>query len=233
MSTQHSEKVGRNELRPCGSRKKYKKCCLPHEQKRLAINRSRTNNVLSDLEYKITDKPLDGDDVRELPEEAQDKLNQFYEEVHINPIACIKDLEVLVDRYPHIPQFSNYLYASYLQTGQIIKANKIVKENYKKHPTYLFALLNYAEHLINKDNIDMVPDVFKDKFDLALLYPERDVFHTSEVISFNGVIGLYYVLIKQKDKAEHCLNILKAISPTHGYTMKLTQELNDYEKFLS
>ncbi len=232
MNIQHSKKVGRNELCPCGSGKKYKKCCLLNDQSSKLANKGQdSSNALSELKYRITDKPVDDNEVRKLPEEVQDKMEILYHKLYVNPRGCIKDLEDLANKYPHIPQFSNYLYASYAISGQTTKANNVMKENYKKNPTYLFALLNYAEYLINNGNFDKVADIFKNKFDLTLLYPERNVFHTTEVINFHGVIGLYYAFAGQTDKAEHCLNILRALSPKHGYTMKLNEQLNGNNKF--
>ncbi len=208
---------------PCGGGKKYKKCCLLNDQKNMIVK--DVNNVISELEYKITDEPVDDSDIRELPEEVQNKMDELYHELHINPNNCIEDLEVLTERYSHIPLFYNYLYAAYAQTGQITKANNVMKENYKKNPTYLFALLNYSEYLINNGDFTKVAEVLNNKFDLNLLYPNRDTFHTTEVVNFHGVIGIYFILAGKTEKALRCLKILKAISPMDDHTKRLNEYL--------
>ena len=220
MNNRHSKKVGRNELCPCGSGKKYKKCCLLNDQKNMIVN-----DVISELEYKITDEPVNDNDIRKLLEEVQNKLDDLYDELHINPKNCIEDLEILIERYSHIPQFYNYLYVAYAQIGEITKANNIMKENYKKNPTYLFALLNYSEYLINNGDFTKVSEVLNNKFDLNLLYPDRDTFHTTEVVNFHGVVGLYFFLAGKTEKALKCLKILKALSPMDAHTKRLNEHL--------
>ncbi len=113
MNTRQSKKMGRNELCSCGSGKKYKKCCLLNDERSKVVNKGQDiSNVLSELKYKITDEPVDDNKIRKLPEEAQDKMEELYHGLHVNPRDCIKDLEDLVNRHPDIPQFYNYLYGN-------------------------------------------------------------------------------------------------------------------------
>ncbi len=231
MSNQNSKKVGRNTPCPCGSGKKYKKCCLQKDRDNRFLHFSRdTDNIISDLKYEITDNPIDDDEVGKLPTDVQDKLEKIYYKLHTNPQDCIKSLESLIKEYP-LPRIYNYLSAAYVGAGKIAKANDIIKENYQKNPSYLFALLNYAELLIKAANYDEVEKIFNHKFDLKLLYPERNVFHITEVVSFFGVTGLYFSYTKQKEKALKCLNILEIIDPNSLYTKKLNMLESKHLKF--
>ncbi len=134
-----------------------------------------------------------------MPTDVQEEINTLYHQLNNNPASTIKNLENLVHRYANIPQLYNYLYAAYINTGQIEKGNRVLQKNYQKNPSYLFAKLNYAEYLMSLDKLDKVAftKVFDSKFDLALIYPERDVFHTSEVVNFYGVMGHFYLLTKE------------------------------------
>lgn len=234
MEIRNLSKIGRNDSCPCGSGKKYKKCCLPKEAKGKAET-ELTSNPLSNLKYKITDEPLINQDMIALPDEVQAQIESLYNKLHIYPESCIKELEVLVKQYPQIPAFYNYLYAAYINTEQVEKGHRVLKENYKKNPDYLFAKLNYAEYLMSPFCFDTetVENVLGNNFDLALLYPERDVFHISEVLSFYGIVGFYYVTDGQIGKAQYCLDILKALSPRHDYTVRLIKEINSYTKFIA
>lgn len=232
MNTQHLNKVGRNAPCPCGSGKKYKKCCLPKEVK---IEAELSNNILSELNYKIAYEPIDDDDVRDLPGEVQDNMEMFFSQINANPESCIKGLEDLVRRYPHIPTLYNFLYVAYMNSGQLREGKRVMQESYKKHPDYLFAMLNYVEYIMDDHEFDKVAiaDVFDNKFELDLLYPERDIFHITEVTYFHGVIGFYYALTGERDKAQYCLDILKELSLDHGHTMRLEKELKSQVKFIA
>jgi tetratricopeptide (TPR) repeat protein len=191
------------------------------------------NDVLGSLDYSITHKPIDNDDVRKLPNEVQDKIEDLYKRVQVTPHDTIDELEMLIKNYPDIPQLYNYLYAAYAHTGQEHKANTIMKDSYERNPSYLFAKLNYSDYLVKQGELDKVAEIYDSKFDLSMLYPNRDTFHASEVISFNGVIGYYHAMVGQYHDAMRCLNILKALSTTHWYTLRLEQKLESYGKFVA
>lgn len=188
-------------------------------------NRKNSTSILETLDYKITKNPVDDSDIRALPEDIQDQIEDIYNRVFTTPDSTIDELKELISTYPHIPQLYNYLYAAYSYTGYTKKAIEVMKQNYKINPTYLFAKLNYVEHYIQQGDLNIVNKVFDNKLELRLLYPERDTFHDTEVIGFYGVIGLYNVMKKQYDSAKKCLQILEAISPTHQHTQRLRELL--------
>lgn len=233
MNEKNFKKIGRNELCPCGSGKKYKKCCLINAIGKNEKIEKVNGNLLSELNYRVTDEPLNDPEVSKLPKETIDKIDGIYDRMNVVPHACITELKNLIEKYPHISKLYNYLYGCYMYTGQSLKAYNVMRDNYNKNPNYLFAKLNYAEYLMNNNKLYEMKNVFKEGFNLDLLYPEREVFHMAEVISFHGVIGHYYVLMGKFDKAEYCLNLLREIAPNDGYTMKLQEELNAVKKFMA
>lgn len=200
---------------------------------RASAAKSHTNTILDGLGYEITDEPVDDEDFRRLPIDVQDRLEKLYERVQSKPRGTIEELQQLASRYPHIPQLYNYLYAAYAKTGQRKKAVETMTENYEKNPTYLFAKLNYSDYLVESGKPEAVSDIYNGKFDLGALYPDRQRFHITEVVGFHGVIGYYFVATKQYDKAKKCLEVLKAISPHHGYTKRLEISLKTLDTLIA
>jgi tetratricopeptide (TPR) repeat protein len=198
-----------------------KKQLKKRQTKRLQSNRKNVSNVLAELGFEITDEPIEDDDFQRLPVEVQEQMEKLYDTAQTMPGSAIKELQELLSKYPHIPQIYNYLYAAYMHAGEKTKAMQIMKRNYNENPTYLFARLNYTDYLVESGELEKVADVYNNNFDLKKLYPDRDVFHITEVTSFFGVIGYYYVMIGEYKEARKCLRVLSAISPHHGYTVRL------------
>ncbi len=189
------------------------------------ITKSPINSIVSDLGYEITDEPIDDKEVRELPTDIQDQMDELFEAVQLYPENTVETLIELTRKYPHIPQIFNFLYAAYANTGQRKKAVETMKRNYESNPNYLFAMLNYSDYLVECGEVDKVGDVYDQKFCLSELYPSRRKFHTTEVVCFHGVIGYYYAVIGEYDKASYYLKILEAVSPYHNYTQRLARKL--------
>ncbi len=70
---------------------------------------------------------------------------------------------------------------AYSSIGEDDKAEVIIKKNYEQNPDYLFAKCNYAEICFHRGQIEKIPEIFNNKFDLKLLYPKRKRFHISEL----------------------------------------------------
>ena len=171
------------------------------------------------LTYEVTGEPVDTG--WDMPPELQEQLTGLHATVKSNPQKAAAILEELKGKYPGAPQVYNLLGQAYFTLGDKTKAHATAKENYLKNPDYLFAKINYAESFIQKQQYEKIPSIFDNKLDLKLLYPHRDVFHVSEVASFFGVIGLYYVSIKDRDLAEGCYKIMRKVYPDHPLTKRL------------
>ncbi|OQY06216.1 MAG: hypothetical protein B6I22_05810 [Desulfobacteraceae bacterium 4572_123] len=207
------------------NKNKRKKQIKIRHAKKLNILKKNTTSVLNELGYEVTHQPVDDKDVRNLPNDVQDQMDDLYDRVQVRPEGTIEELQELTLKYPHIPQFFNYLYTAYAKSGQETKAVEIMKKNYEANPSYLFAKLNYSDYLVESGELEKAGGIYNEKFDLHELYPERRKFHTTEVISFHGVIGYYHAVMGRYEKAKHCFRVLKALSPDHGYTMRLEDKL--------
>lgn len=182
------------------------------------VTKQPTSGQLIQSAYEITDEPLDNPYLKRLPAQVRDTLDGLYDKAQRQPKAAIPELECLVATYPQVPMFANYLSVAYGQVGDMEKAEAWVLEAYRRHPTYLFAKVNYANVCLQKGDITEIPEIFDHKLDLNLLYPHRTRFHVSEFTGFAGVMCRYYGAIGERDAAVIYYQILKQLAPKHPIT---------------
>ncbi len=193
--------------------------------KRTPSAKSRDTDVIYISEYTITDEPMLPPAYSRLPEAVQDRMEELFYDIRIHPREAIEELTALQKLYPHIPQIGNYLVAAYQQAGEDEKAEQIARENLRRHPNYLFARINVAEFLLKRGKYDKIPKLFDNKFDLKMLYPRRNTFHITEVVSFMGLMGRYFAGIGQRETAQTYYNMLREIAPHDPMTKALKREL--------
>jgi tetratricopeptide (TPR) repeat protein len=177
------------------------------------------------FDYEITYEPIEHESVKKLPAVIKKKIEELHHLIRKEPDQAIPVLRKLIQEYPDVPVFSNYLYIAYASKGDNKKAKEITLENYRRHPDYLFAKLGYAQLLLESGETEEFAEVFDNKFDLSLLYPNRKIFHVSEFVSFSGVIGAYYCEMGKLDSAEVLHNLLNKIVPDHPVTKMLEGKL--------
>jgi tetratricopeptide (TPR) repeat protein len=176
--------------------------------------------------YEITDEPIPDRRYKRLPQEVKDAIDRLYDTSQRRPQQAIPELLELLEKYPDIPQLYNFLSLAYSRSGQIDKANQVIRKNYRRNPDYLFARLNYAELCMANGDYDKVAEIFDNKFDLKMLYPKRNRFHITEVAGFLGILGLYFVGIGERETAEKHYDILKQIAPRYPTTKALRRRLH-------
>ena len=181
---------------------------------------------------KITDGPLD---LQNYPEELKD--GKLYDQCKHHPKEAIPELLALLQKYQNHPVLLNYLSAAYGRIGQITKCIEIVKLNYKENPEYLFARTSYALHcIIDLKDHAKIPKIFNNTFIISELYPDREIFHVTEIILHHHILGLYYCFEGKLEQAEACLKILKNFGAEPGIiesvkssviAIKLFKKIND------
>lgn len=203
--------------------KKKRKKSIREKSLHIHKQKSAPNKAyIAYYEYTITDEPLK---LIKIPPELEKETEELFCKVYEKPEEVIGRLENLIKTYPNIPQFYNYLSVAYSRIGDYEKAEEVTESNYKKNPDYLFAKLNYAEICIQKRELEKIPEIFDNKFELKVLYPERNKFHISEVIGFWGVTGIYFALRGYTQQAQLCYKNLKQLAPKHPFTKKLGNRL--------
>ena len=180
-------------------------------------------------EYMITNQKVEDERVAALPAEVRSKIDELRSKIAFNPGGVIPELLKLIEGYPHIPLFYNYLSNAYLLIGDAQKTEETIIECYNKFPEYLFAKVGYANVLLKKGEGEKVPDIFENKTNLRDLYPEREVFHTSEFIAFTDTVVRYFLFAGQVDLAIPPFEDLKKFAPHSPSTMLIEQVISSFK----
>ena len=170
------------------------------------------------LEYEITYDAIEHRSLKKLPKNIRNNIADLHDKAHYRPKEIIPELKKLAEKYFNVPILMNYLSAAYSRIGDFKNAEKVVLKNYKRHPNYLFAKINYAQICLENNEFEKIPIIFDNKFDLCLLYPHRKEFHFTEFVSFNGITCRYFMEIGEREKADAYFKLLKSIAPRNKTT---------------
>lgn len=161
--------------------------------------------------YSISFDPLPN---QYLPVEIEHDSERLYWLAVKNPVDAVPELENLLEEYPNNPMLLNWLSYAYQNLDKTEEFESLTFQNYQANPDYLFARCNYAMLLmIHKQEIDAIPKIFNNKYDLKELYPDRDVFHLVEAITFCNVMSIYFAYKHQFETAELYLTMIKSLDP--------------------
>jgi len=148
-----------------------------------------------------------------------------HSQIQSEPKEAIPKLLKLKAEYPNIPMIYNYLAMAYGQIRDYSAMEVMCVENYTKNPDYLFAKINYAEMCLGKEEYEKIAKIFDNKFDLKLLYPDRNEFHISEFEGFTGIVCIYFYKIGKKKPVKILYNSLKEVSPDSAIFRRVNRML--------
>lgn len=164
-------------------------------------------------EYKITFETSDHPNWAALSEEEKNRLEELHElAISKGARKAIDPLKKLIEQNPNYPLYYNYLTVAYANSGQHRQARHLIEYAYQRFPDYLFARCNYALHLLEKNKLNKIPEVFDHAFELQSLYPDRDEFHISEVLSFFSVLCRYFAAIDDIETADVYADLLQSLA---------------------
>ena len=169
------------------------------------------------LDFWITDEPIieENTDPRLLRD-----MDKAYRDVQLFRSGVIKRLKKLCVKYPHKPQFKNYLSAAYEKAGQTDQAVRVNQQIREVHPDYLFGKINVAAFHIKEGKLEEAKELLGEQPDLQQLEPEREVFHQTEVLAYYNNLIKYYRAKDDNKQAKKYLNILEEIAPDHPEAMR-------------
>jgi hypothetical protein len=163
------------------------------------------------FEYAITGDVDAPDHNYHYSDEIAELLHKTYLKVLKRKPHLIPELLKLVEKYPRIPAFKNYLSQYYNLVGKKEKAYEVNHWLVKEHPDYLHGKINLAAEAIYKKNYDEVPKILGNALDLKDLYPNRKVFHVSEFSAFFSVTCHYLIETNQLEAAESRIEVAKKV----------------------
>lgn len=167
-------------------------------------------------EFSITDDPDLLLDLYNIPKVLRTSLLDLYDASQDeNDKTAIPSLIKLIESYPHVPHFKNYLSVAYSLRGQYPKAIATTQQIIIDHPDYLFGKVNLALDEMYHDHYEIIPQLLGEHLNLKELYPDRTIFHVSEAISFYSACLQYYVGTENLPLAQNTLDFLKKLDPNH------------------
>ena len=196
------------------------------KKKHSTPGRGLDESNLTLLSYDIVFEPIKDELEKDIDPEFEKEKEEIYYDLRINPQKCSSRIEALIEKYPDHPVLYNYLTAAYTFMGQKEKARDHILATYNKFPDYLFAKVGYVELCLNEDNLDEIPRILDNKYDLKLHYPERTKFHITEFTAFAGTVGFYFCRIEKPEVAKHYYEMLKEVAPDDPQTKRLQRALN-------
>ncbi len=179
--------------------------------------------------FLVTSEPINNADGFNMTDEISDLIDELYEGVLSKKKNVVHKLKKAITRYPHVPQFKNYLVVYYRFAGIDTNAWSVNRKLLEKHPDYLFGKSNLAREYLEKDDLELIPDVLGEDFDLKALYPEREVFHVSEVRDYYSVVIDYLCAIGDVAAAEEKLKIMQAVDKEGDLTQRAELEIEQHK----
>lgn len=188
-------------------------------------------------DFKITSEPVEEENFEKLPEKVKNKLNKIFCALQKQQAKkmkkILKRLLAYQKDYPNVPAIYNYLGNAYHLLDDNDNQYKIIQETAQRFPDYLFGKTALAEYYIQNEMTNRVAKALDNKLEIFYHYPQKDVFHVSEVVPFYAIVGQYYLHKKKIEQALLCYFLLSEINPTHPATQQLGNKIifSELEKF--
>ncbi|MEO8209662.1 MAG: DUF1186 domain-containing protein [bacterium] len=190
------------------------------------MNQKYNSLILS--KYKIVFNPAELDKENGISTEVRKLLDNTLKKVMNKKKNADVDIKLLIEKYPQIPQFKNYLSAYYSLTGNLDKAIEINYLIVKEHPDYLFGKVNLAFEYLKNKQPEIIPEILGEAMEIKSLYPNREVFHIEEVMSFYRIAVEYFVETGNIEQAEMRLKIMKDLDKDNSKTKNAEERINIY-----
>lgn len=178
--------------------------------------------------YKLTEDPDLNRELYGLTDEIVEIQQEMYPDVIRGKKSAMRRLIKLCDRYPHIPQFKNYLQMAYAAAGTDHKVREMTRWIVDEHPDYLFGKITLANQYIEDGLIEKVPDVLGPDLELRSLYPEREIFHFVEILAYNLSVTNYFLACDEPKRAQERIEIMEDIDPDDDKTIEARKSMMRY-----
>ncbi len=175
--------------------------------------------------YKLTDDPELLNNESGISPELSGQMESLHNKALKGGKKNIDYLIHKIEQYPDVPQLKNFLSVAYMNSGNTEKSFEVNNWIIKEHPDYLFGLLNKAYEYYLNEQYEKIPELLGDLLEIKALYPERDIFHILEVVSFNKLAVLYFSAIGNLEAAESRFELLEELAPDHRDTETAFQAL--------
>jgi hypothetical protein len=127
------------------------------------------------------------------PKSLLNKQEKIYELITNNPRLALKETEKAIKKYGECPRLIHYMSSSYIQLNDEKRGFQIAKKLFEDQPDYFFGRITYATLCIRNEEFEKIPEIFNNKYDLSVMFSEKNEFHFSEVMAFHYVMCFYFL----------------------------------------
>ena len=124
---------------------------------------------------------------------------------------AIQELQSLLQQFPDEPLLLDYLADIYKRVGDQALYQQIIRNNYRQFPYSIFMRCAYADLCLKERRITEAAKAIDYTFDLAALYPKKEVFHIMEIITFQSFLTRYFCSLKEYNRAMSSIHLLYTI----------------------
>lgn len=135
----------------------------------------------------------------------------------------VVELKKLIQKYPHVTTFYNYLAIAYRNEGKDKEEYELIKATIKKFPNYFFGKITLLSYYVETQNIAELDKLLGNVKSIKDYAPEKEVFHISEISSFYSA---YLDYLAYKQETERIKSIWELLE-------KLAQKFEDLEAKMS
>ncbi|WP_338790459.1 hypothetical protein [Bernardetia sp. MNP-M8] len=134
----------------------------------------------------------------------------------------IFEIKQYIKKYPHVNTFYNYLSNMYRLQDRKEEEYEILKLTIKKFPTYVFANLSLMNYYLSEENIEKLDDMFNGIDNIQDFFPNKTVFHDSEITAFYSTYLHYLAYKQEEEKIKEVWNMLEILATEYdGIEYKL------------
>jgi hypothetical protein len=155
-------------------------------------------------------------ELQDLPAACQDPKNN----------KVVNRLLELIAIHPRVPVLKNLLSVAYGVRNKFQESYDITDQILVEHPGYLFGRLNRAHECVTRKEYAKALQYLGDELEIKALYPERDVFHLSEVVSYLFCAVRWSAAAKYEYLADNRFLQLERIAPDHPQTAQAKRLLS-------
>lgn len=175
--------------------------------------------------YKILFEPAAEEGWTGIPQGYWKELDELSTSLINDPKQTEIRLKTLCTQFPRVHAIANMRAFALLKLRKKKEAEKVIEQMADQFPNSLTAKVNFADLCIRKKRFDQIPIIFDRKFDLNLLFPEREEFHYGEFRGFSVVMGYYHLHIKKQEEAKEYYEVAFLVDPLHPAVISLEKVL--------
>jgi tetratricopeptide (TPR) repeat protein len=132
--------------------------------------------------------------------------------------------EQAVQKYPDSEALKNHLYIAYVKTKQTVKAMACLRETIKKHPNYIFAVINLVNHHLHDNEVALANQLLTQPYDVRQFEQEEFIHHVVFISYYQAVVRLALAKKDQKT-AEKYHRLMFDYDPTDKMVKDISKEI--------